>query len=171
MRIAVCDDDRQELGRIAALLDEYGGAGREPVLHTEFQSATELLASMRSVEYDLLLLDVLMPGLNGMEAAREIRDLGKEVSIVFLSATPEYAVDSYQVRATSYLLKPASAARVFPILDKLLDEKRRPEAALRVTTRSRVLRLPYRRIEYMEIMAKTLYFHMTDGDVRRSPAA
>ncbi len=118
---------------------------------------------MRTEEYDLLLLDVLMPEIGGIQAAKEIRRYNDAVKIVFLTSTPEFALESYQVKALNYLLKPATAEQLFPMLDKLVDERRRPEAALYIKTQSRVFRLPYRHIEYIEIMAKTLYFHMTDG--------
>lgn len=163
MRIAVCDDDPQELLRVTTLLSSYCSEWQERLTHTAFQSATELLATMPETEYDLLLLDVLMPGIGGIQAAQEIRTYNDTVQIVFLTSTPEFAVESYQVKALNYLLKPATAEQLFPILDRLMDERRQPEAAVHIKTKSRVFRLPYRRIEYIEVMAKTLYFHMTDG--------
>lgn len=71
MRISVCDDDREELHRVLAMLENYRER-RQLDLHCHgFESATELLAAMDGE--DILLLDIMMPGLNGMEAAREIR--------------------------------------------------------------------------------------------------
>jgi DNA-binding LytR/AlgR family response regulator len=117
-------------------------------------------------DYDVLLLDVLMPGVNGMQAAREIREHNSRTEIVFLTSSPEYAVESYSVRAHHYLLKPASQEKLFPILDRLRDQFRRPEDALRIKTQSSVFSLPYGKIESVEVNAKTLYFYLTDGSVR-----
>ncbi len=121
---------------------------------------------MEHENYDLLLLDVQMPGLNGIEAAREIRQKNEQIKIVFLTSSPEYAVESYSVQATNYLLKPATKDRLFPILDQIFDLLRKPEAALTVQNRGSVFRLPYGKIEYMEVISKTIYFHLADGSIK-----
>lgn len=131
-----------------------------------FQNATELLASMDSRDYDLLLLDMLMPGVNGMQAAREIRESNSQMEIVFLTFSPEFAVESYSVRAHYYLLKPASEEKLFPILDRLMADFKRPEDALHIKTQTSVFSLPYGKIEYIEVSAKKLYFYLTDGSKR-----
>lgn len=131
-----------------------------------FQNATELLASMNSRDYDLLLLDVLMPGVNGMQAAHEIREHNCKTEIVFLTSSPEYAVESYSVRAHYYLLKPATEEKLFPILDRLMFDFKSPEDALYIKTQSSVFSIPYGKIEYIEVNSKKLYFYLTDGSNR-----
>jgi DNA-binding LytR/AlgR family response regulator len=166
MKIAICDDDHHDLLRIASLVEAYRNTRKAELTYISFQSAAELLSSADIEDYDVLLLDVLMPGLNGMQAAHEIRERNKHVEIVFLTSSPEYAVESYSVRAHYYLLKPASEEKLFPILDRLLDDLRKPEDALRIKTQSSVLSLPYGKIESIEVSAKKLYFYLTDGSVR-----
>ncbi len=131
-----------------------------------FQNATELLASMDNRDYDLLLLDVLMPGVNGMQAAHEIREHNCKMEIVFLTSSPEYAVESYSVRAHYYLLKPATEEKLFPILDRLMFDFKSPEDALYIKTQSSVFSIPYGKIEYIEVNSKKLYFYLTDGSNR-----
>ena len=131
-----------------------------------FQSTTELLASMDSGDYDLLLLDMLMPGVNGMQAAREIRGHNSQIEIVFLTSSPEYAVESYSVRAHYYLLKPATEEKLFPILDRLIADFKRPEDALHIKKQTSVFSVPYGKIEYVEVSAKKLYFYLVDGGNR-----
>ncbi len=166
MKIAICDDDRRDLLQIASLLESYRRDRKVELTYVSFQSATELLASMDSSDYELLLLDMLMPGINGMQAAREIRESNSRIHIVFLTSSPEYAVESYSVRAHYYLLKPASEEKLFPILDRLLDDFKKPEDSLRIKTHSSVFSLPYGKIEYMEVSAKKLYFYLADGGTR-----
>ncbi len=131
-----------------------------------FQNATELLASMDNRDYDLLLLDVLMPGVNGMQAAYEIREHNCKTEIVFLTSSPEYAVESYSVRAHYYLLKPATEEKLFPILDRLMFDFKSPEDALYIKTQSSVFSIPYGKIQYIEVNSKKLYFYLTDGSNR-----
>ena len=138
MKIAVCDDDGRDLLQIAFLLESYRNDRKAELTYVSFQNATELLDSIDSRDYDLPLLDVLMSSVNGIQAAREIREQNRHVEIVFLTSSPEYAVESYSVRAHYYLLKPASEEKLIPILDRLLDDFKKPEDALRIKTHSSV---------------------------------
>lgn len=166
LRIAICDDDNRDLLLIASMLESYRHVRKAELSYVSFQSATELLASLDSRDYDLLLLDVLMPGVNGIQAAREIRECNSRMEIVFLTSSPEFAVESYSVRAHYYLLKPATEEKLFPILDRLMSDFKRPEDALCIKTQTSVFSLPYGKIEYIEVRAKKLYFYLTDGSNR-----
>ncbi len=166
LKIAICDDDKRDLLQIASLLESYRHDRKAELSYVSFQCATELLASMDTRNYDLLLLDVLMPGVNGLQAAREIRYCNNPTEIVFLTSSPEYAVESYSVAAHYYLLKPATEEKLFPILDRLMVNFKRPENTLRIKTQTSVLSLPYGKIEYIEVNAKKLYFYLTDSSKR-----
>ncbi len=163
LKIAICDDDNRDLLQIASLLESYRHNRKAELSYVSFQNATELLSSINTRDYDLLLLDMLMPGINGMQAAREIRESNSRIQIIFLTSSPEFAVESYSVRAHYYLLKPASEEKLFPILDRLLDDFKKPEDALCIKTHSSVFSLPYGKIEYIEVSSKKLYFYLTDG--------
>lgn len=166
MKIAVCDDDAQVLLVVSALLTSYQAQRQTEISYESFGNVIDFLTSMEYEDFDLVLLDVLMPELNGIEAAREIRQKNEHIKIVFLTSSPEYAVESYSVQAANYLLKPATEERLFPILDSIADMLRKPEDALTIKAQGTLFRLPYRKIEYIEVMAKTIYFHLTDGSFR-----
>lgn len=166
MKIAICDDDKRDLLQIAYLLEAYRHDRKAELTYASFLSAAELIAAMDSSDYDLLLLDMLMPGINGMQAAREIRERNNQIEIVFLTSSPEYAVESYSVRAHYYLLKPATEEKLFPILDRLMADFKRPEDVLHIKTQTSLFSLPYGKIEYIEVSAKKLYFYLTDGGNR-----
>lgn len=106
MKIAICDDDLTELNRITAFLDEYSKTKRILLTCKTFCSSIELASTAMQESYDLYLLDILMPALNGIELAREIRNFDRAADLIFLTSSPEYAVDSYTVKASDYLLKP-----------------------------------------------------------------
>lgn len=166
LRIALCDDDVQELSRLANILNRYRDEIKEPIMYASFSSALDLLESMSSNTYDILLLDVLMPGINGMEAAREIRGFDKEMKILFLTSSPEFAVESYAVDAYYYLLKPVTAENFFPIMEKLLLENQRAATTLHIKSASGMMRIPFHQLEFLEVINKKLYFHLTDGSVK-----
>ena len=86
---------------------------------------------MQKENYDVLLLDIIMPGLNGIGAAREIRENDRSIPIIFLTSSPEFAVESYRVRAFDYLLKPVNGEELFRSLDNiyaLKQSKKRDDA-------------------------------------------
>lgn len=162
MKIAACDDNALDRAALQAALELYGST-REDVSFTLFSNATDLLCRMETQEFDVLLLDILMPGLTGMEAAGEIRRFNDKTELIFLTSSAEYAVDSYKVRAYYYLIKPVKPEELFPVLDRLYERFRKPEDMLHLKTPQRLLSIPYSRIEAVEVMDKTLFFRLTDG--------
>ncbi len=171
MKIAVCDDNSQELERISSFIDTYKRESKVPLTYKTFQSATELISSISSGDYDILLLDILMPGINGMQAAHEIRAFDAGVKIVFLTSSPEFAVESYAVKAYDYILKPVSKDKLFSILDAVIAEELKPLEGLTVKTQSGITRILFSRLAFVEIMNKKLYFHLADGSVREVSAS
>lgn len=106
MYIAICDDQEQECGALQYLLYAWQRERQHPVRVRVFRSPVELLDAAREEPFTLYLLDVLMPGMDGMAAAREIRQFDAAAALVFLTSTPDFAYESYAVHALSYLLKP-----------------------------------------------------------------
>lgn len=165
-KIAICDDDLQELSRISDLLSQYKTEKNAVFKHDAFSNAVELLEAMKRQAYDVLLLDVLMPGMNGLTAAHEIRGFDPAVKIVFLTSSPEFAVESYAVNAHYYLLKPGTADKLFPILDRIFLEEDRRSETLSIMQPSGLIRLPLGRVEFLEVYGKRLMFHFNDGSVK-----
>ena len=166
MRVAVCDDDSRELDRILSIIKAYKHERKVPLAYKTFQSATELISHVNSGGYGILLLDILMPGINGMEAAHEIRMLDSEVKIVFLTSSPEFAVQSYAVKAYDYILKPVSKDKLFSILDAVIADDQKTLAGLTVKTHSGIARILFSRLAFVEIINRKLYFHMAEGGVQ-----
>ena len=90
IQIGFCDDDPSVLDELHELLGSYRAERNADIAPTAFQSPFELLASIeKGARFDILLLDVLMPGENGIEAAREIRQYDSNVKIIFLTPHPQ----------------------------------------------------------------------------------
>ena len=118
LKIAFCDDETQETRRLEALLEEYAADRGQDFAHTSYQSPVELMAEVeKGTRFDIILLDVLMPGENGMAAAREIREYDSNVKIIFLTSSTEFAVESYAVDAWYYQLKPIRREDFFRLMD------------------------------------------------------
>ena len=163
---AVCDDNKEELDVILSLLDEWQAGRGIPLRRKAFQSASELLDAARRERFTLYLLDVMMPGMDGLEAAREIRQFDDAAEIVFLSTSPGFAYESYGVRALNYLLKPVGREKLFALLDQVCLREQKPRETLTLKTATTIIRVPYANISYVEVMGKRVYFHLVDGDTR-----
>lgn len=164
MRIVICDDDERELSRLSELIAEYQASrGKDMDCHM-YGNGTDFLCETGSGEYDLVLLDVLMPGVNGMQAARELRKRDKNVRIILLSAAPEFAVESYSVGAYHYLLKPADKDLLFELLDRVEGELAvQSGQGFLLRNREGVVRIAFAALAYVEVINKTIFCHMADG--------
>ena len=107
IQIGFCDDDLSILSELRVLLDRYRVERNVEIASAAFQSPLELLTEIeRGTRFDILLLDVMMPGENGIDTAREIRRYDQSMKIIFLTSSAEFAVESYTVGAYFYQLKP-----------------------------------------------------------------
>ena len=127
----------------------------------------ELLADIEAgVRFDVLFLDVLMPGINGINAAREIRQYDTAVQIIFVTSSSEFAVQSYVVGAYYYQLKPIWKDSFFRLTDAVLAEcRKRTQHSLILRCKSGVTRITLDSLEYCEVQGRTLVFHLLDGTV------
>lgn len=170
IKIALCDDEENICGELLALLERYrGGRGTEPAART-FRSPLELLDAMeRGARFDVLILDILMPGLNGIDAAAEIRRYDSSVKIIFLTSSSEYAVESYTVNAYYYLLKPVTEDKLFPLLDSVRKTfEREQTSSIVLRCKDGITRVETKRIEFCEVFHRTLLIHLTSGEILES---
>lgn len=172
MRIGICDGDEQELEHLLALLREYQLSRGTSFDCRSFHNSTDFLCDMKGGEYDLVLLDAHMPGISGIQAAQELREADKNVRIIFIASSPEFAMESYSVGAYYYLLKPADAGMLFPLLDKAAGEVFvQEEQGIVLKNRGGVVRIGFAEVEYVEVINKTVSFHLADGAIREVTAA
>lgn len=166
MYIAICDDQPEALHYISALIDEWQKERCLPLRYKVFYNAVEMLASARQEHFTLYLLDILMPGINGITTAEEIRSFDDATEIVFITSTTDFAYASYGVRALNYLLKPIGREPLFKLLDKLHLQEQRPQEALMLKTGTTLIRVPFSNLVYVEVIRKHLYFHLINNEVR-----
>lgn len=162
MKIAVCDDTQSFLFDTQELIRQWPGrpAGTRVDL---FRDADALIEMHRAEPFDVILLDVVMPLLNGIDAAAEIRRHDSSVKIVFLSVTPEFAVDSYTVKADNYLLKPVNSQKLFACLDEIREDMQKASKSITVKSPSSVHRVRLQDIEFLEAQGKRVVFRLTGG--------
>lgn len=166
LRIAVCDDSAREVAKVAALLSEYG--------NTEFDiytSSKELYEVVRCglTSYDIFILDMVMPEVNGIELGKLIRRKMNRSAIVYLTISQEFAMQAYQIFAEMYLLKPVEKEALYTALDRI--QGRMKERAVRIftlRTAQGLFTASYSDIIYIEEVARVLKMFLVDGQVVES---
>lgn len=135
--------------------------------HT-FHSPLDLIAEIeRGIRFDILFLDVLMPGENGIDVATEIRNYDKNAKIIFLTSSAEFAVQSYTVNAFYYQLKPICEESFFRLMDAVLSQCKKEQASsLILHCKNGITRINPTQLEYCEVIHRTLFIHLTSGKVQ-----
>lgn len=170
LKIAFCDDDDAVLAQVQDLLEQYKTRQPQELRSSAFRSSVELVNGIEGgMRYDVIFLDVIMPGENGLGAAHQIRQYDPDVKIIFLTASPEFAVESYAVGAYYYQLKPICPESFFRLLDSVTAAcLRERERSLVLRCKNGVTRVELEQLEYCEVMGRTLVFHRADGTVVES---
>lgn len=129
MHIAICEDNTTELAAVLQYVIQYQKIHRN-VTWEVFHNALDLQLRLQKNAvrvFDVLLLDIFMPVMSGMELAKKIRGSDQHTRIVFLSFSSDFAVESYSVDAYSYLVKPVHRQQLWSLLDRLEQELMREQ--------------------------------------------
>ena len=170
IKIAFCDADMEVLHQMNELLDRYRVERNEDITYAAFQSPFELLTEIeKGIRPDILFLDVVMPGQNGMDVAKEIRQYDTNMKIIFLTSSPEFAVESYSVGAYFYQLKPIWEESFFRLMDAVLVEcEKKKKNSLILRSKDGITRIDLQQLEYCEVLGRKLLFHLENGAVLES---
>lgn len=172
IRIAVCDDDPDFLKQAEQLSRRFFAGAGIPAEISCYQDGESLLAG--NTHYDIYLLDILMPGMDGITLARELAERDKDHCVIYLTTSEEYALDAFSVDALQYLVKPVGEAALSAALRKAeaLLSAPKPEAPrLAVPTPEGMVSILLSGLGYAEYLDRVLYFHMADGTVYASSTA
>jgi len=152
MRIAVCDDDSEQVQLITKLIHRWGKSNQAEVTVVPFYSAEEFQFKWATDHpFDMIILETKIRNKSGIELARYIRETDHETQILFITCEMGYALEGYDVSALHYLDKPVNPEKLRKVLDKAYGiAVRRDTGALLVHQDDRWVRIPYREILYME---------------------
>ena len=166
MKIAVCDDNTVFLQEMSGLLNRYSEEQHCVIEYKLFANPLELIAQIENgVHYDAIFLDVLMPGLNGIQSAKDIRVYDNYVKIVFLTCSPEFAIDSYEVKAYQYLLKPIDCEKFFQVLRHLQREMDAAKKNLfMLKTKIGITKISLEKLEYCEVINRKVVLYLNNGE-------
>lgn len=170
IKVAFCDDESSVLKDLCSFIERYQTQRDHQIEYFAFESPLELMTEIeKGNRYDIMFLDVLMPGETGINAATEIRNYDKNVKIIFLTSSQEYAVQSYTVGAHYYQLKPIREENFIWLMDSAIAQcEKEQEDCLILRCKTGITRIKTRHLEYCEVNHRTLFIHLTDGKLLES---
>lgn len=150
--IAICDDESSSIQHIEELLGKWGESSSHLLEIEKYHSSEAFLFQYaEDKSYDILLLDIEMNGMNGVELARKIRENNREVQIIFITGYMDYIIEGYDVEALHYLMKPINENKFYAVLDKAAERLKKQEKALFLQSDGEMIRIPLYEIEYVSV--------------------
>lgn len=160
--IAVVEDKDSSAERLISFIDKYAEETGQEFNVTRYHSGNELLENYRA-SFAVIFMDIQMPGMNGMDAAFELRKLDKTVSLIFITRMVQYAQKGYEVDAVSFLVKPVTYYDFSMKFQKALDiYLMNEEKGIMITLAGGMRRISTDKLMYVEIIKHRLYYHLVD---------
>lgn len=164
IRIAICDDDREILNNMNRLLYKYQSKTLNELSVELFADGIELYKDADF--FDIYILDIITPNITGIELAKKIRKSNESTVIIFLTSSPDFALESYDVSAFAYLMKPVVQEKLFKVLDKaILSCSNKLKNDVVIKTNGKIVDTPKESIEYVEVKRDKLVFYLCNGEV------
>ncbi|MBR4205042.1 MAG: response regulator transcription factor [Clostridia bacterium] len=171
MRIAVIDDRPADRDYIAALVSRWAKDRDTAVTAVPFPSAEAFLFDYsEDKNFDILLLDIEMGAINGVELAKTVRAENDAVQMVFITGFPDFIAEGYEVSAVHYLMKPVDQDKLFSALDRAAANLVKSERRLHVTFERRTDYVPFSKILYLEAQKQYVRI-VTEGEEYRMKAS
>lgn len=159
-RFAVCDDNETDAAFVVSLIENWNKRKDLPLQIEVFSSAEAFLfAHEAGPEFDLLLLDIEMGGMNGVELAKKLRRMGERLLLVFVTGFMDYISEGYDVEALHYLMKPVTGKKLEQVLDRSMERIGAREKELTLSLPNGIVRVPLYEIRYLEVQKNYVTVH------------
>lgn len=149
-KIGICEDDNVELELLEKVIKGYLDQGNYEYHIDSYTNPVVFQEAFHEGKYDLIFLDIYLGRRTGMEVARFIRKKDLEVMIVFNTTSDEFAVESYEVKAKGYMLKPLNASKVVDMLNECIKNANKSTSNLIIKVNGKQISIPTMKIEYIE---------------------
>ena len=166
MKIAIVDDEKTTTDLLGEYIQRFETEYKSSIETTIFFHPIDFLNKYRS-DYDLVLMDIEMPGLNGIETAKELRRMDSNVVLIFITNMAQYAINGYEVDATDFIVKPVSYMDFALKIKKAIRYiSQRQRAKITLETGDGILSISIPDIYYIEVVRHYLEYHTTQGVVK-----
>lgn len=165
LQLAVCDDERvfrSDLRKILGTELELCGIDYHI---SEFTSGEELIAGLEKADCQILFLDIEMKGIDGVEAARRLRETKRQIEIVFVTSYADFVFQGYEVRALNYILKPYEPEKIAAVLHTALEALDiEAEKYYVIDQRGGSIRVPLSSVKYFSSERRTVHAVTTERE-------
>lgn len=157
INIGICDDESIQVELFFKYVENWAIKNNRKVNIETFNSAESFhFKWLENKTYDILLLDIEMPGQNGVELAKTIRKKDKDINIIFITARSEFIAEGYEVEAINYLLKPLSEDRLYKCLDRAVEKIPEKETRILVDIEGETVSIKEKDILFLESLAHNI---------------
>ena len=163
IRVALVEDTDTDAALLEAHLKRYGKENGEAFDVVRFTNPISFLEPYTAA-YDLVILDIQMPHMNGMEAAYRLREMDENVLLFFVTSMTQYAIEGYEVRAANYIVKPVAYGDFALKLKKAL--RSRPDHGDQIVLKTELgqVKIAPSKIRYLESVGHNVIYHTLTGD-------
>jgi DNA-binding LytR/AlgR family response regulator len=167
VNIAICDDDAEELQTISSYVSKIFKDLDTPFNIRSFKEGQDLIENINSskVNFDIVFLDIYMKFSNGIHIAKKIREFDSDCKIIFITSSKEHAVDSYEVRALYYILKPINEERLKAAVKIAVESLDKDDKQVMIKNKKGNYRILYKNILYAESSARVVNIHLKSGEI------
>lgn len=159
-KLAICDDNEADCRYIEKLVHDWAKEKSLSVRIDCFPTAEAFLFQYEEQkDYDILLLDIEMGQMDGVQLAKQIRKDNEAVQIVFITGFSEYIAEGYEVAALHYLMKPVNVDKLAQVLNRAVEKLAKNECVLFVEQAGEMLRIPFYEIRYLEVLKNYVTIH------------
>ena len=163
-RIAIVEDNAKSAEKLKRYLKRFSQERNIPLQYSVFVDGMDFVSDYKA-DFDVILMDIEMPHMDGMEAARRLRAMDEEVCLIFVTNLAHYAIEGYEVRAMDFLVKPVEYDNFSLKLQKALASRSRMQKKeLVINNGSGFRRIRLDELYYIEVMDHNLIYHTTGGD-------
>lgn len=166
VRVAIVDDDEVCINKLKEALLVYGKENSTEFRITTFTNGLNFISEY-TADYDMVLMDIDMPHLNGMETAKLLRKVDSRVILLFVTNLANYAIKGYEVEASDFIIKPVNIKLFFSKLKRVLGriKKEEQEPYVMVTTRLGIAKVYISDIYYITVHGRYVLLHTKNGNM------
>lgn len=169
MKIAICENNHSDMESISNHIKRYCADNRFMVDIHMFKNAESMLEAYPSEKYSIIVLDIIMEGLTGMDAARRIREIDSLCQIIFITSSKDYSLDAYSVDGTAYVLKPVNREKIYKAMDKCRSQLIESSRYITVNTKDLgTINIRLANIYYAEVFDKIVYIYIGNSKIATS---